>query len=151
MNLNSALNRSDSGQWMYALATRLFPFHRSITGPGVRQTLETLGQEIPVRTHEVPTGTEVFDWEVPKEWRIREASIADEQSERIVDASRCNLHIAGYSDPVNERMKWSQLKKHLVTLPQEPDWIPFRSRHFEGNWAFCLSHRQYESLDRKGE
>lgn len=136
---------------MYALATRLFPFHRSITGPGVRQTLEVLRQEIPIETHEVPTGTEVYDWQVPKEWRLNEAYIADENGHRIVDAGHCNLHIAGYSHPVNETMKWSQLKNHLVTLPQQPDWIPFRSGHFEKSWAFCLSHRQFEAIDRQGE
>ena len=151
MNLNAEFNRADDGQGMYALATRLFPYHRSITGHGVRQTLETLQQEIPIETHDVPTGTKVFDWEVPQEWRIREAYIANEHGERIIDAGCCNLHIAGYSDSVNERMKWSRLREHLVTLPQHPDWIPFRSRHFEGNWAFCLSHRHFESLDKKGE
>ena len=139
------------GQEMHALARELFPFHRSVTGSGVRQTLSLLGREIPIEVHEVPSGTKVYDWTVPKEWRLAEAYILDEAGERVIDASRHNLHIAGYSDPVDQQMTWSELKGHLVTLPQAPDWIPFRSRHFTGGWAFCLSHRQYEVLEKRGE
>lgn len=141
----------DAGDGMYSLARRLFPYHRSITGPGVRQTLQALQDEIPLQIREIPTGSVVFDWEVPREWHVRDAYIADEANVRLVDIATCNLHIAGYSRAVDRTMPWSKLKSHLITDPAQPEWVPFRSNHFEDDWSFCLSHRQYLELEDRGE
>ena len=94
----------------------------------------------------MPTGTEVFDWTIPREWNIRDAYIKNDKGERIVDFSKSNLHVMSYSAPVNARMPLGELKKHIYTLPDQPDLIPYRTSYYAENWAFCMSHRQYESL-----
>ncbi len=134
------------GQEMYALIRELYPICRSITGNGVRQTLEIIGRTIPLERHEVPTGTPVFDWTIPKEWNVRDAYVANSRGERVIDFRRSNLHLLNYSVPVDETMSLAELKAHLHTLPEHPDWIPYRTSYYRENWGFCLSHNQLESL-----
>jgi aminopeptidase-like protein len=132
---------------MHALVGRLYPICRSITGEGVRQTLRLLGHEIPLEIHEVPTGTPVFDWVVPAEWNIRDAYVKNARGERVIDFSRSNLHVVGYSRPVRERMTLQALRPHLHSLDEHPDWIPYRTSYYAETWGFCLPHRQLESLE----
>ena len=136
----------DVGTEIFALAARIFPFCRSITGNGVRQTLREIGAHIPLQIHEVPTGTEVLDWTIPREWNIRDAWIKNARGEKIVDFSRSNLHVMSYSVPVQRRMSLAELKPHIHTLPDQPDLIPYRTSYYAENWAFCMPHRQFEAL-----
>ena len=135
------------GEHAYALARELFPICRSLTGPGVRQTLGILKRELPALTlHEVPSGTHCFDWTVPPEWSIREAYIATEDGRRVVDFANHNLHVVGYSIPVDTVMSLEELRPHLYTLPDQPDAIPYVTSYYRERWGFCLSQRQLESL-----
>lgn len=136
----------DVGAEIFALAARIYPFCRSITGDGVRQTLREVSAHIPLDVHEVPTGTPVLDWTIPREWNIRDAYIKNERGERIVDFNRSNLHVMGYSVPVQRRMSLAELKQHIYTLPDQPDLIPYRTSYYAENWAFCMPHRQFEAL-----
>lgn len=129
------------GEDMYKLVEQLYPICRSITGDGVRATLEILRTKIPLEIHEVPSGTAVFDWAVPEEWNIRDAYIADRDGRRIVEFKDSNLHVMSYSAPVRGRMTFSALRPHLITLPDRPDWIPYRTSYYRRDWAFCLAHR----------
>jgi aminopeptidase-like protein len=136
----------DVGTEIFALAARIFPFCRSITGNGVRQTLREIGAHIPLQIHEVPTGTAVLDWTIPREWNIRDAWIKNARGEKIVDFNRSNLHVMSYSVPVQRRMSLAELKQHIHTLPDQPDLIPYRTSYYAENWAFCMPHRQFEAL-----
>jgi aminopeptidase-like protein len=136
----------DVGTEILALAARIFPICRSITGDGVRQTLREVGAHIDLEFHEVATGTPVLDWTIPREWNIRDAWIKNERGEKIVDFNRSNLHVMSYSVPVQRRMSLTELKKHIHTLPDQPDLIPYRTSYYAENWAFCMSHRQFEAL-----
>lgn len=140
------LNDEKPGEAMIGLMKKLYPICRSITGDGLRETLKIIGQHVPVTTVEVPTGTEVFDWTVPKEWNIRDAYIKNASGERIVDFRKNNLHVLNYSKPVHRKMSLDELKAHLFTIPEKPDWIPYRTTYYNENWGFCLSHRQYSDL-----
>lgn len=131
---------------MHAFIAEQYSGCRSITGDGLRGTLKRIGREIPLEIHEVPTGTPVFDWSVPKEWNIRDAWIKDPRGEKIVDFQKSNLHIVQYSLPVQCRLPLEELKPHLHTLPERPDWIPYRTSYYKETWGFCLSHRQLERL-----
>ena len=125
----------------------MFPICRSITGDGVRQTLKIISEHIPLEIHEVPTGTQVFDWTVPKEWNIRDAYVIDPKGKKIIDFQKSNLHILNYSIPINKTVSLEELKQHLFTLPDHPDWIPYKTSYYKENWGFCLSHNQYLSLE----
>jgi aminopeptidase-like protein len=140
----------DTAEEMFHLMGRLYPICRSITGNGGRETLRILQEYIPLTIHEVPSDTPVFDWTVPKEWNIRDAYIKDASGKKIVDFTRSNLHVVGYSVPVHARLSLAELKKHLFTLPEHPDWIPYRTSYYHENWGFCLSHRQFLEL-KEGE
>jgi aminopeptidase-like protein len=137
---------ADIGAVLHARAAELYPICRSITGEGVRETLRRLAALIPLEIHEVPSGTPVFDWTVPKEWNIRDAFIADARGERVVDFRRHNLHVVGYSRPVDARMSLAELRPHLHSDPDHPDWIPYRTSYYADTWGFCLPHRQLEAL-----
>lgn len=134
------------GRDMHQLVTQRYPICRSITGDGVRETLRRIGQNIPLSVHEVASGTPVFDWTVPKEWNIRDAYIKDSSGKRVVDFERSNLHVVNYSVPVHRTMSLEELKPHLHTLPEHPDWIPYRASYYNESWGFCLSHRQCAEL-----
>jgi aminopeptidase-like protein len=142
----STLDPNDIGQEMYQLIEELYPICRSITGDGVRQTLKILQRSIPLEVHEVPTGTKVFDWTVPKEWNIKDAYIKNSSGDRIIDFQKSNLHVVNYSVPVNGKMSLEELKPHLFTLPMYPDWIPYRTSYYKESWGFCLSHKQFLEL-----
>lgn len=137
---------NDAGEAMHALVTRLYPICRSITGEGVRETLAILGREVPIEIHEVPSGREVFDWTVPREWNIRDAYIANSQGERVVDFRAHNLHVMSYSVPVRARMSLAELRPRLIAEEAHPDWIPYRTSYYQENWAFCLSWNQLQAL-----
>jgi aminopeptidase-like protein len=130
------------GQELYDLMAELYPICRSLTGAGQRQTLDILRRRIDLTVHEVPSGTAVFDWTVPKEWNIRAAYIKDVRGRKIIDFADSNLHVVGYSVPVRRRMSFAALKPHLFSLPDHPDWIPYRTSYYREDWGFCLSHRQ---------
>jgi aminopeptidase-like protein len=134
------------GHESYKLVKELYPICRSITGNGVRQTLSIIAKYIPIRLHEVPTGTRVFDWTIPKEWNIRDAYIKNSKGERVVDFQKSNLHVLSYSVPVHTRLQLEALKKHLHTVPEHPDWIPYRTSYYNETWGFCLSHNQMLAL-----
>ena len=134
------------GEQIYDLIKRLFPICRSITGDGVRKTLEILREQLPLQTVEVPTGKKVLDWLVPQEWNIRDAYIKDEQGRKIVDFTKSNLHILNYSTPVDKTLTLNELRNHLYSLPDRPDWIPYRTSYYREEWGFCISHRQLEAL-----
>lgn len=131
---------------MHALIRDLFPICRSITGEGFRDSLRRLGEVVPISLRNVATGTPVFDWNVPKEWNIRDAWIADSSSRKVVDFRNSNLHVVSYSIPVRARMSLSELRPHLHTLPDQPDAIPYRTSYYAESWGFCLSHRALEAL-----
>jgi aminopeptidase-like protein len=128
------------------LIAAAYPICRSITGDGVRRTLAMIRERIPLEIREVPSGTPVFDWTVPKEWNIRDAWIKDPSGKKIVDFQDCNLHVLNYSVPVHEKLPLAELKKHLFSLPDQPDLIPYRTSYYKEAWGFCLSHRALESL-----
>ena len=131
---------------MMALVEELFPICRSITGNGVRQTLAILQRYIPLEVNEVPSGTPVLDWTVLPEWNIRGAYIAHPDGTRVVDFAANNLHVIQYSQPIDALMPLAELRPHLHTLPDTPDWIPHRASYYTENWGFCLAHRQLSSL-----
>lgn len=135
------------GEKLYKLISDLYPICRSITGNGFRETLKILQQHIPLEIQEVPTGTEVFDWIVPKEWNIKDAYIKNSQGEKIVDFANSNLHIMNYSIPVHKKVSLPELKEHLLTIPEHPDWIPYRTSYYQERWGFCLTHNQYLELE----
>ena len=134
------------GEQIFALAAKLYPICRSITGDGVRETLREIGRHIKLEAHEVPTGTAVFDWTIPREWNIRDAYIKNERGEKIVDFAQSNLHVMSYSVPVRRRLSLAELQKHLYTLPNQPDLIPYRTSYYAENWGFCMAHHLFESL-----
>lgn len=137
---------SDSGDAMHGLVKELYPICRSITGDGVRATLACLSQYLPLEVVEVPTGTQVLDWTIPREWNIRDAFIKRLSGERVVDFRNSNLHVVGYSAPVCALMTLAALRSHLHTLPAQPDLVPYRTSYYAETWGFCLSHNQFESL-----
>ncbi|MCW5662483.1 MAG: DUF4910 domain-containing protein [Piscinibacter sp.] len=128
-----------AGQRMLALMGELYPICRSITGPGVRQTLARVAREVPLAIQEVPTGTPVFDWTVPREWSIEDAWLEHESGARFAEFSRSNLHVVGYSVPVDATLTLEELSPRLHTLPEHPEWIPFRNSYYREDWGFCLS------------
>jgi len=145
-HLGTAPDQNIQSQQMHDLICRLFPICRSITGDGVRQTLGIIQEQIPLEIHEIPTGTSVFDWNIPREWNIRDAYIKDSKGERVVDFRKCNLHVVSYSVPFKGKVKIQDLKKHLFTLPEHPDWIPYRTSYYTETWGFCLSQKQLNAM-----
>lgn len=141
------MNNCFEGNKMYALAAELFPLCRSITGDGTRATLKRIQQEIPqMKVYEVPSGTKVFDWTVPREWKIEEAYIEDSNGNIIIDFKNNNLHVVGYSIPVDKWISREELDKHLYSLPDHPDWIPYVTSYYKERWGFCMTHNMRQSL-----
>jgi aminopeptidase-like protein len=135
------------GEELYKLVAELYPICRSITGNGVRRTLETVDRELGgLEVSEVPTGTQVLDWTVPREWNVRDAWVANAAGERVIDFQASNLHLLGYSVPVRATMPLAELKRHLFTLPDHPDWVPWRTSYYAERWGFCASQRLVDSL-----
>ena len=135
------------GVKMYELAEELFPICRSITGEGIRYTLNRLKKEVPqIVLHEIPTGTKVFDWVVPKEWEISEAYIEDMKGNRIVDFQKNNLHVVGYSIPIDAIVSGDELQAHLYSLPEHPDWIPYVTSYYKERWGFCVTENSRKKL-----
>jgi aminopeptidase-like protein len=132
---------------MYRLITELYPICRSITGNGVRETLRGIGKLIPLTTQEVATGTQVFDWMVPKEWNIRDAYIKDGQGRRVIDFKRSSLHVLNYSTPIYKKIALEELRGHMYSLPEHPDWIPYRTSYYKEDWGFCISHNELAALN----
>lgn len=135
------------GNEIYNLATKLWPINRSITGEGVRETLNIISELLPsLKIYSVPSKTKVFDWVVPKEWFVREAYIITPEGKKICDFSKNNLHLIGYSIPFQGKISFEELKKHLYTLPDQPSAIPYVTSYYEERWGFCLSQEQYNTL-----
>ncbi len=138
---------ADLGAELHALVAELYPICRSITGDGVRETLRRIGELVPLELHEVPTGTQAFDWTVPREWNIRDAYVQDARGKRVVDFRASSLHVVSYSTPVSARMSLAELKPHLTTIPEHPDWIPYRTSYYNESWGFCLSENDLLALE----
>ncbi|MGB6992983.1 MAG: DUF4910 domain-containing protein [Thermoanaerobaculia bacterium] len=141
------LSVAGSADEMRRLMTELFPICRSITGDGVRRTLEIVRRLVPLEVIEVPSGTAVFDWTVPDEWNIRDAYIKGPDGEKVVDFGEHNLHVVGYSVPIRQTMPLDELEKHLHSLPEQPELIPYRTSYYNEIWGFCLSHARRASLE----
>lgn len=144
--ISTKVSPQTMGEQMYALAEKLYPICRSITGEGVRQSLKILQEYIPLELHEISSGTPVFDWTTPKEWNIRDAWVKAPNEQKIIDFQTHNLSIVSYSVPIHQKMELSELKKHLHTLPDAPNLIPYRTSYYQENWGFCLPHHQYQNL-----
>jgi aminopeptidase-like protein len=145
-SLQTVLGEENPGAAMHALASRLYPFCRSITGNGVRQTLAALKETLPLTISEVPTGTQVLDWTVPREWNIRDAYVKDASGKRVIDFQAHNLHVVGYSVPVQAKMTLEELRPRLHSMPDKPDLIQYRNSFYKDDWGFCLTHNQLMAL-----
>ncbi|WP_315779879.1 MULTISPECIES: DUF4910 domain-containing protein [unclassified Bradyrhizobium] len=131
---------------LHDLVTELFPINRSLTGAGVRQTLAVVARHVDLAIHEVPSGTPILDWHVPAEWNIRRATISDMAGRRVVDFADHNLHVMGYSRPVQAVISRAELAKHIHTLPEQPDLIPYRTGYYADDWGFCLPDRLWRKM-----
>ena len=138
-----------AGERMHSLIADLYPICRSITGEGFRETLRKIRSVIPLEIREVPTGTQVFDWTIPKEWNIRDAWVKSPTGEKIIDFRMSNLHVVNYSVPVHRRLSLAELRAHLHTLPDRPDWTPYRTSYYKETWGFCLPHNQLLATARR--
>lgn len=134
------------GSTLLALVRDLYPLNRSITGDGVRETLARLGAVAPMTVHEVRSGTRVLDWEVPPEWNLRAAFLDGPDGRRVLDVADHNLHLVGYSGPVDGHFTLDELQPHLHSDPARPDVIPYRTSYYSPGWGFCLAHRQRQAL-----
>ena len=146
-DVKTGIKPNDVGESMYKLVGDLYPICRSITGNGVRETLRKVGEHIPLELHEVPTGTRVFDWTVPKEWNIRDAYVKNSDGIKIIDFKKSTLHVLNYSTPIHKRMSLAELREHLYALPDHPDWIPYKTSYYQERWGFCLTQNQLDDLE----
>lgn len=147
MVYGDAVMGANTGCEMYRLIEELYPFCRSITGNGVRQTLDVLREHIALKVHEVPSCMQVYDWTVPLEWNIRDAYVIGPKGDKIIDFRKSNLHVLNYSIPIRKNISLEELKQHLYTLPEHPDWIPYRTSYYVPKWGFCMPHNQYMALE----
>jgi aminopeptidase-like protein len=146
INWETTPDPAAAGEQMLELMRELFPLPRSLTGDGVRKTLEVLARDLPLETFETPSGTEVFDWTVPREWNIRAAWIEGPHGERILDLADSSLHVLGYSVPVDTTLELEELRDHVFTHPGNPDLIPYRTSYWQEQWGFCMRRAQLDSL-----
>jgi aminopeptidase-like protein len=140
------LDSAKAGEWAHKFMAELFPICRSITGNGVRESLAIIQNHIPLEIREVPTGTPVFDWTVPREWNVRDGYIKNGSGKRLIDFKEHNLHVLNYSQPVDDTVTREELEAHCFTLPDHPDRIPYRTSYYNDDWGFCLSQNQLDSL-----
>ncbi|GKS64526.1 peptidase M28 [Nitrospira sp.] len=145
-NPQTVLERKELGRAMYDLMATLYPICRSITGEGVRETLRLIQKYILLEMREVASGTKVFDWTVPLEWNVSDAYVLNQEGKRVIDFKEHNLHLMSYSAPIRRKMSLAQLRPHLFTLPDHPEWIPYRTSYYKENWGFCLRHADFERL-----
>lgn len=133
----------DEGREMYKMCEELFPICRSITGNGVRKTFEILQKKVPdFKITEVPTGTSAFDWEVPKEWNIKDAYVENESGQKVIDFKKTNLHVLGYSTPIDKWMSRDELMTHIYTLKEQPDLIPYSTSYYKERWGFAMTENE---------
>ncbi|MBW2975078.1 DUF4910 domain-containing protein [Candidatus Woesearchaeota archaeon] len=144
--MESSKKKNETGEEIYELLKILYPICRSITGDGVRQTLNIIKEHIPVRIYEVPTGTKAFDWEVPEEWNIKDAYVMDESGNKVIDFKKSNLHVVGYSVPVDKQVSLPELDQNLHSLEEQPDAIPFVTSFYRKRWGFCIEHNKRKKL-----
>ena len=142
----TATPQAREGERLHRFAARLYPICRSITGAGVRKTLALIRERIPLVLHEVPTGTRVFDWEIPEEWNIEDAAVLDPHGRRVIDFQEHNLHIVSYSEPVSATFTLKELAPRLHVRNDRPDWIPYRTSYYQRSWGFCLRARARAAL-----
>jgi aminopeptidase-like protein len=145
-DLRIDIDARTAGDEMLSFAEELYPICRSITGDGIRETLRRIGKRIPLDVREVPSGTQVFDWTIPLEWNIRDAYVEDPHGRRVVDFRDHNLHVVGYSAPVDTTMSLAELKEHVHTLPDQPDVIPYRTSYYAEAWGFCMQDERLHGL-----
>lgn len=137
------------GKQMYQWAKDLFPICRSLTGEGVRQTLRYIQALIPnLEIKSIPSGEQVFDWTIPDEWNIDDAWISDLSGNRLISFKDNNLHVMGYSDQVEKELTYEELDKHLYSLPDQPDAIPYITSYYKKRWGFCVSENQRKELKK---
>jgi aminopeptidase-like protein len=137
---------TQAGVDMYQLMSELFPLCRSITGDGLRDSLRIIQKQIPLQLHEVPTGTHVFDWDIPKEWNVRDAYLKGPDGKKVIDFQKSSLHVVNYSVPIRAKMRLAELMPHLHSLPDHPDWVPYRTTYYKETWGLCLKHRDLQKL-----
>lgn len=146
-DLEKSLSSDSLKNEMAGLMARLYPICRSITGKGFRESLNIIDDYVSLSVVEVPTGTDVYDWKVPKEWNIKDAYVKNSKGKRVIDFQKSNLHVVGYSVPVHKTVPLSELKQHLITLPEHPDWIPYRTSYYKEHWGFCMSYNEMMQLE----
>lgn len=146
LDRSSLPSAAEAGEEMHALATELFPFCRSLTGDGVRQTLDVIERKVPLERTAVPSGTQVYDWMLPREWNVRGARLTGPDGRVVADFADSNLHVLNYSVPVSGTFSLDELRSHLFTDPARPGVIPYRTSYHSENWGFCLPHSVYEQL-----
>jgi aminopeptidase-like protein len=140
------LDDAGIGHEIFALAAEIYPICRSITGDGVRKTLSCMRRHLDLNVHEVPSGTAVFDWTIPREWNIRDGFIKNAEGERVVDFRNSNLHVLNYSASVHAELPLHELREHIFTLPDQPDLIPYRTSYYAESWGFCMAHNRLAEL-----
>jgi aminopeptidase-like protein len=143
---SSPAGATSTGRGLYEFAARLYPICRSITGAGVRETLALIRARVPLVVHEVPSGTRVFDWEIPPEWNVEDAAVIDADGRRVIDFRAHNLHLVSYSEPVQTSLALEELSARLHVLPEHPDWIPYRTSYYRRSWGFCMRARDRTAL-----
>ena len=146
---NAKFDSSQLGKQAFQLATDLYPFCRSLTGEGVRQTLKSIQRIVPLEIHEVSSGTTAYDWLVPHEWNVQDAYVKDAQGRRVIDFRASNLHLVGYSIPFLGRISRNELLTHIFTDPAHPDSIPYRHTYYKESWGFCIAHSRLASLSEE--
>ncbi len=146
-DLHRRTDTEEAAGEIHQLMAQLYPICRSLTGPGVRQTLAAVTRMAPLEVREVPSGTPVFDWKVPLEWDVHEAYVKDRHGRRVVDFGASNLHLVGYSVPFRGRLPLAELRTHLFALPDRPGVIPYRTSYYSENWGFCLSQEELDRLE----